>query len=216
MGTHFFSALQPGDLPRDSLLQALTFIRSIIRHNKQHRSFGTIIRFSADRKLPAPAIIFGFAQPPEDDIGAELFIDSNSTIPIMVFRGGLDGAVTAPTSWLNQAVKEYARLNINDASVGGTGILSEATSFGGYLRTASGTILGLTAAHPIPSAVGEEICSPSTVEVTGRLKSILRYTGYDPDPIKIRPSSNTRLMVFLRIIVLLQWRMDWTSFKMDR
>jgi hypothetical protein len=55
---------------------------------------------------------------PEDDIGAELFIDSNSTIPIMVFRGGLDGAVTAPTSWLNQAVKEYARLNINDASVG--------------------------------------------------------------------------------------------------
>ncbi|KAA8899027.1 hypothetical protein FN846DRAFT_191330 [Sphaerosporella brunnea] len=118
MGNDFLSALQPEDLPLDSLIQALAFIRSIVHRYKQNGSFGTIVQFSPDREPTRPTIIFGFPQPP-GDIGTELLLhESDTRLPIKVSCGGLDEAATAPTSWLNQRIKDHAQLDINDASIG--------------------------------------------------------------------------------------------------
>jgi len=59
------------------------------------------------------------------------------------------------------------------------GSIAGAGSFGGFLKRTSvpETFFGLTAAHCLPGClVGMPVCSPSTVEVTARLKRLVRYT----------------------------------------
>ena len=66
--------------------------------------------------------------------------------------------------------------------------MTAAGSLGGFLKR-PGPItfqhFGITAAHCISSPIiGMPVCSPSTVEVTGRLKMLIRYTKLCPtDPI---------------------------------
>ncbi|RPB00388.1 hypothetical protein L873DRAFT_811915 [Choiromyces venosus 120613-1] len=58
-----------------------------------------------------------------------------------------------------------------------------AGSFGGFLKRTSspGLCFGITAAHYLPeSDLSTPVCSPSSVEATGRLNRLLRYTTLCP------------------------------------
>ena len=63
------------------------------------------------------------------------------------------------------------------------GNISKAGSFGGFLKVRGedhqGRVFRLTAAHCLPDSVeGTAVCSPSTVEVTGRFRNLHRYTSF--------------------------------------
>lgn len=58
-----------------------------------------------------------------------------------------------------------------------------AGSFGGFLKRTSQPAMyyGITAAHCVfPGLVGMPICSPSAVEVTGRIRQLIRHTTFCP------------------------------------
>ena len=185
MGGQYIAALKLGDLSTKEMRPILDFIQLTMLKYCQTGSFGTIIIFSPDSVLPPiPTIVFGFPQPPPN-IQTTLPV-SNRLIPIHIFNEGLESCISAPLTWTNRVPKHHDVLTVCDASLGVSNDLTEARSFGGFWKTASGTVYGLTAGHAVTGSGKEQICSPSCVEVTERLRSIIRYTTYDQAPIILK------------------------------
>ncbi|RPA94869.1 hypothetical protein L873DRAFT_1934946 [Choiromyces venosus 120613-1] len=90
-----------------------------------------------------------------------------------------------PPNNLPIGVREDSILSMNELGAKwATGSIAGAGSFRGFLKRSSilDKLFGITAAaHCVPGAlVGMPVCSPSTIEVTGRLKRLLRYTLFCP------------------------------------
>ena len=63
--------------------------------------------------------------------------------------------------------------------------MEEAGSFGFYGNVDKTELYGLTAAHCTPRArPGSTIVSPSTLELTGRLRYAARYISFAPNPLR--------------------------------
>ncbi|CUS12949.1 unnamed protein product [Tuber aestivum] len=84
------------------------------------------------------------------------------------------------TRWSMDPIRNSEAIRLESISLGIEGSLVEAGSFTGFLKRSppDNEVFGLTAAHCVPPAlVGMPICSPSTLEVTARLKFLLPYTS---------------------------------------
>ena len=89
--------------------------------------------------------------------------------------------------WAAGVVEEREKVSLENVSLGIRDCISEAGSFGGYLRDSDGNLFGLTAAHCLPDALpGTEVVSPSTLELTGRLNLIVPYTNHSPEQLATR------------------------------
>jgi hypothetical protein len=85
------------------------------------------------------------------------------------------------SDWAWEPVTAVDKLTLERCSIGIERSIAGAGSFGGFLKRTSieGEVYGITAAHCLPGGLtGMPVCSPSTLEVTGRLKSLLRYTTF--------------------------------------
>ncbi|PUU73730.1 hypothetical protein B9Z19DRAFT_1068742 [Tuber borchii] len=86
-------------------------------------------------------------------------------------------------SWAMAPVTQLERLKLEGCSLGVERSMTSAGSFGGFLKRTSEPAIhyGITAAHCVsPGLVGMPLCSPSTVEVTSRIKQLIRYTTLCP------------------------------------
>ncbi|KAF8535161.1 hypothetical protein BDD12DRAFT_360589 [Trichophaea hybrida] len=173
--------LRKGDINPTTLIEALSHIRTILLRYKENYSWGTVLMVGDNSNWkPVPTAVLGFPQTTTIELPKDMAMD------IIVTNDLFSDVVTAPSTWMNSVSVNHNRLNISGVSVGVTGLTTEASTFGGYVHT-SRQIYGITAAHVAPAPIRSEICSPSTVELTARLRAILPYTNLDANPIRIRP-----------------------------
>lgn len=182
-GSQIVLPLLGGEVPNSILRQTLSQIGETLRLYGQNDSWGTVLVTGEDRGMnswPVPTVVLGFpSPPPSDEIKRKEW-----HLPVQISQTTVElSGWGAPTSWRNSPVEHRDVFNVGPQSLGISSDLAEARSFGGFLRTASGRVVGLTCSHVLPNAdvqVGADICSPSAVEVTSRVDNIARYTNHDP------------------------------------
>ncbi|RPA96907.1 hypothetical protein L873DRAFT_1791348 [Choiromyces venosus 120613-1] len=135
-----------------------------------------------------PTFIFGL---PRLNLAEIVLPPTPNNLPIWVREDCILSTNELETAWAMDPVTDVQELMLQACSVGiesiqalsRAGSIAGAGSFGGFLKRSSvpGKRFGITAAHCISGALtGMSVCSPSTIEVTGRLKGLLRYTTLCP------------------------------------
>lgn len=108
-------------------------------------------------------------------------------IRIVARKDEIINLVSAPHSWTNQEVNYVDKIDVCAVSLGARGDITEAGSFGCWLSSIGGEVMGLTTSHYLPGAgPGTTIVSPSTIEFTARLSTITRYTDFGLSPLPNR------------------------------
>jgi len=146
-----------------------------------------------------PTFIFGL---PQYNMTEIILPPTPHSLPIWIRDDCILPMNQLETSWAMEPVVEPQILTLEGCSVGiksmhtirnvplfelfsnhKSGSILEAGSFGGFLKNplTPDVLFGLTAAHSIPGGlIGMPVCSPSTLEVTSRMKRLLRYATFSP------------------------------------
>jgi hypothetical protein len=136
---------------------------------KQEGSYAITVLYEG-----VPTCVLGFPRPEVIDVRR---LNIPSTVAIRLRRDFLELAVCPPSLWKTEKIHNVESLTLQRASPGLSDCVDEAGSFGGFIKNGS-SVFGLICAHCLPGAeIGATICSPSALEVTGRLEHLLRYTS---------------------------------------
>ena len=171
---------------RQTCQAAYSMIAAVLRRLQKEGSYGGLFQvLNEDFRDYSPAVVLG--------IPGSAFTLDKAVIPEgfklrVVIRNDKMVMVSADR-WSLQAIRDVP-LAIREVSLGELRQLNEAGSFGGYFAkkgspgAASGVdsaIIGVTAAHVVPTAkAGTLLTSPSTLELTGRLRLNLPYSERAP------------------------------------
>ena len=179
--------LMEDDVPPAQLQSALNIIGDCLARYGQQGSWGTVLVLGYENREeshPTPTVVLGFPSPPRLD---EVSQGEAWPLPLKISTSVIEGCVMGSewrprTSWMNTPIVFRQKMNIGPQSIGCAASLSDARSFGGYFKSiGSGTVMGLSCSHVFPDAtIGQEICSPSALELTARAETIAVYTNHDP------------------------------------
>lgn len=200
----------PPNSPFDVALIS-TYITGVLQQFDKQHSYGILATVEHYGRPSVPTIIFGL---PGMILEEVLFPPTPYKLPIMarddcvVFTTGLQRA------WELSEVQDVRELSLVRCSIGiegakalitsqqtanyKAGSLDGAGSFGGFLQHtgAPGELFGITAEHCVSNGlIGDLICSPSTVEITNKLRCLLRYTSLSPTEDQLRINSDKEFEV---------------------
>ncbi|KAG0640723.1 hypothetical protein HOY80DRAFT_1135746 [Tuber brumale] len=153
------------------------YVTQVLQQFSVQDAYGILAAVENSRGEIDPTVIFGI--PGLNLVGSDLPKPPNN-LGLLVQDDCMLAVNGYETTWSADPVKNLQQLDLQPCSVGLECSLSEAGSFGGFLkrRSVPGRVFGITAAHCVPAGrVGNPICSPSTVEVTSRFQRLLRYTS---------------------------------------
>ncbi|KAF8415581.1 hypothetical protein EV426DRAFT_663701 [Tirmania nivea] len=169
-------------VPQETINDGLLFLRETLASIKQDGAYGTIILYAANpAEKPVPTIMFGFPIPPKN-----LPAVRHPPLPILLLQDGVSpsGLTSLHPSWVNESVM-HNKIQISNNSLGLQNNVEGGGSFGGWLKDGPGRIYGLTCYHNLPGfKQGDEIVSPSTLEVTAKLQVTIDGTTYSAHPRK--------------------------------
>jgi len=199
-------------LPQDTEYNSLeisNYISIALQLINTQDAYGIFAGVRHHRSGPVvPTLIFGI--PRSTQVVQFVLPPTPNNLPIWVMEDRVLPTNELERAWEHSKVKDKERLELNGCSVGvesiqllllklftvfesisnyRAGSMTTAGSIGGYLKHSPVPTqfqrFGLTAAHCISNPLtGISVCSPSTIEVTSRLKMLIRYTDLCPtDPI---------------------------------
>ena len=185
---------------KKAISQFVGDIRRVLEKNKQADSFGSLFNVGISKNTRVICCVFGSTTPDKFLAPTELTCEGISA-SVLVIQDSINGTGTsssAPTSWLNQPVRDAMKIDLSGYSVGEQGDMEEAGTFGFYGDDDERVIYGFTAAHCTPRADrGSVIVPPSTRELTGRLEAIVSYTSFAPNPRRIHSQRESEVKSLL-------------------
>jgi len=192
------------------------YITSVLRRLNIDNAYGLLAGIKEYGGPVVPTLIFGIPPP---NILPVIQLPTPYRLPTLVQEDWIVLDKNGEAMWQTEPVHDEGRVTLKAISVGVEGLpvlgtwrkISDnrvgcsdmAGSFGGFLRkTASPDLLfGITAAHCLPETdLGTPISSPSTLEITGRLKELLRYTTLYPtvNHVQVNEVHNTEVKSLLK------------------
>lgn len=185
-------------LPRETFSHFLREIRQCLENNKHADSYGALFGIGLSPKTAIQCCIIG-SRTPEKFFYPKELIHEGFRVPVFLQEDYIwPAAVAPPHSWV-KTVKHAEKIDLSGYSVGLSRDTVEAGSFGFYAGNRERNIYGFTAAHCTPTAKsGDEVVSPSSLELTGRLQVALPYTSFSSASRKVTQKVQKEVEVMLR------------------